>query len=299
MGTDTKEMYIMKANTEGAVSAGIMEELKQRLEELQELLEERYISESEYSAARANILMELGVDITTRPRAADPRRMQRLEVHSRKKAAKRSNSRYFWITTCLIVGGLGCAALLFWALSGSSLFRPQRDSSASLLPLPSAMAREPASPSWLDIFEDEDSEESLSGGSVSEDSGGSASGGSAPSEMSASADMTASTETARAAEGAENISAEEPAITEAPQAAGSESETAILGWGVVSARRVKVRAAPDMTTEDNVLGWAAKGERFAILGEDPGQDGSKWYNVRHEKIGRESWIKASMMTTEF
>jgi hypothetical protein len=112
----------------------------------------------------------------------------------------------------------------------------------------------------------------------------------------------ASADTARAAEGAENTPDKapngEPAIAEEPKEAGSEADAAILGWGVVSARRVKVRAAPDMTTEDNVLGWAAKGERFAILGEDPGQDGSKWYNVRHEKIGQESWIKASMMTTE-
>jgi hypothetical protein len=65
----------------------------------------------------------------------------------------------------------------------------------------------------------------------------------------------------------------------------------------VSARRVRVRSAPD-TSADNVLGWAFKGERYAVLGEAPGRDGSKWYNVRYEKIDGNGWIKASMIELE-
>jgi hypothetical protein len=49
---------------------------------------------------------------------------------------------------------------------------------------------------------------------------------------------------------------------------------------------------------DNVLGWGLKGERFSVLGETSGRDGSKWYNIRYDKTGGKAWIKASMTRFE-
>jgi hypothetical protein len=250
---DSKETRIMKTDREGAAGSGsVMDEVRQRLDELRELLEENYITESEYAAAYANVLLEAGIDISAPPRA-EPRRARRPAARSRRVGAGRSYER-FALPALLIAGVLACSVFFCWMLEKGGLFAPRRNilPSSSLLPLSSVTA-----PNSADLVE-------------------------------------------AAAEAKPELEPEvEVEVEVKPEEAVSE-ESAVLGWAVVSAQKVRVRAAPD-TSANNVLGWVLKGERFAVLKEAPGRDGSKWYNVRYEKIGEgwiEGWIKASMMKFE-
>ncbi|MDR2175821.1 MAG: SH3 domain-containing protein [Synergistaceae bacterium] len=250
----------MKMNAEKIAVSGVMDDLKHSLNELRELLEEKYITESEYVAARANALWDAGVDIAARARPAE--RMRRLKARSRRAGAGRDCGR-FLIPGFLAAGALACAAFFFWMRSESGLFSPHRrkdllpkDLFPSTAPLPSALLP-PVDPA-----------RGASAGESSENSVPSLNIG-------------------------ENIFG---VPADGPGEAVS-AESGVPGWGVVSARRVRVRAAPDAAA-DNVLGWARKGDRFAVLGEALDGNRSKWYNIRYEKVGGEGWIKASMMTLE-
>jgi hypothetical protein len=303
--TNSKETRIMKTDKEEAAgSGGIMDEVRERLDELRELLEENYITESEYAAARANVLMEVGVDIAVHSRN-ESKRMYRLEARSRRAGAGRDYRR-FALPALLIAVVLACAVFFYWRLEKGGLFSPLRNvlpsSFLSLLsvtsgePIASGKPVLPAIPYAEDLAEDLAEEPGDAEGEVF-----SAVSGDLGPEVSepATLELTA----------LELTALEDSADAVWPEAPVSEDRAALLGWAVVSARRVRVRAAPD-TTAANVLGWAVKGERFAVLKEAPGRDGSKWYNVRYEKIGGEGgtgggtedwlegWIKASMTKFE-
>jgi hypothetical protein len=291
---DSKETRIVETDKERTPGAGVMDEVKQRLEELQELLEENYITESEYAAARTNVLLEVGVDIVVRPRA-EQKRMSRLEARSRRAGAGRDYGR-FLIPALLVAGVLACAVFLFWMLAEGGLFAPRRNApSPSLLPLPSAAPVGSALPDAGGL----DEERELEDDGILDVLGelgelGVLSSASEDAEP-ASEDSVGSIlpETSVLSPGAKET-AEAPGLPAGESEETVSDEKSALGWAVVSVPRVRIRAAPDVSA-DNVLGWAYKGERFAVLKEGPGRDGSKWYNVRYEKIGKEGWIKASMM----
>jgi hypothetical protein len=309
------------------------------LDELQGLLKEQYITEAEYAAARANVLLEAGVNIARRSRAAGPRRVRQLEARSRRTAAAPDHDyKRVLIPFLLIAGMVSCAAFLVWMLTGGELTLPFI---GELLPgvlTPSVSTPRVSAPSVstpgvstpglltppsveLNEFVALIQSGSFDEGSFDEKESASAEGGTsvfsaeseAPEPPAVSEDHrpdggAAKEETGETGETEENeegtsslsgVPAEEP---EEPEEKDS-GEKAGLGWGVVSVRRVRIRAAPD-TSANNVLGWASSGERFAILKEANGRDGSKWYNVRYEKnektgkeggVKTEGWIKASMM----
>ena len=68
--------------------------------------------------------------------------------------------------------------------------------------------------------------------------------------------------------------------------------------GFVSAQNVRIRSTPDTSNNDNVVGWGRNGDRFVVLGEGTGRDGSKWYNVRYEEGNKQGWISGSLITVE-
>jgi hypothetical protein len=294
----------MKTDAEGMAGSELMNDLKQRLSELQELLEENYITESEYAAARANVLLDAGVDISVRPRAAEPRRrMYRLEARSRRAAAASGYER-FLVPGLLIAGALVCAVFFFWMLSEGGLFSPRRKNLLPSTPPPSApFVQSGAEPE--DFGEDGDSG-AEPGDSDAESGafGGDEDGGGFFADF-ASPGAPEPSEAPRPAVSGDSVPPEAPVpklnvpekIPGLPAEETALEESGVRGWAVVSARRVRIRAAPDISA-DNVLGWAAKGERYAVLGEVSGKNGSKWYNVRYEKINKNGWISASMMELE-
>jgi hypothetical protein len=71
-----------------------------------------------------------------------------------------------------------------------------------------------------------------------------------------------------------------------------------LRRGVVSARSARIRSAPDTSTNDNVVGWGTKGDRFSVLERGAGRDGSTWYHVRYEEGGKQGWISGTLVTLE-
>jgi hypothetical protein len=308
---DSKETRIMKTDAkETAGSGGLMDEVRERLDELQELLEENYITESEYAAARTNVLLEVGVDIAVRSRA-ESQRMYRLEARSRRAGAGRDYGR-FLLPAILVAGVLACAVFFFWTLTEGGLFSPRRNGVSSLLPPPTSAAPgkpvPPVPPALLaaeDLGEesgDEDGEVFVfSPASEDPEPAAAEPEASEPEALKPEALEPKAMKPEAVKDSADSAAPEAPVLPAESVKKPAAGNRALPGWAVVSVRRVRIRAAPD-TSADNVLGWALKGERFAVLKEAPGRDGSKWYNVRYEKIGGESytegWIKASMMEPE-
>jgi hypothetical protein len=83
----------------------------------------------------------------------------------------------------------------------------------------------------------------------------------------------------------------------AGQEFGQEMEQGIRR-GFVSARSVRIRSAPDTSTNDNVVGWGNSGDRLVILEEGRGRDGSVWYRIRYETGNKQGWISGSLVTLE-
>ena len=77
-----------------------------------------------------------------------------------------------------------------------------------------------------------------------------------------------------------------------------ESKPEPLRRGVVSAQNVRIRSTPDASVSNNVIGTGRKGDRLLILKEDTGKNQSKWYNIRYENGRYEGWISASLVTLE-
>jgi hypothetical protein len=82
-----------------------------------------------------------------------------------------------------------------------------------------------------------------------------------------------------------------------PRSTGEESGKP-LRRGVVSARSVRIRSAPDTSTNNNVVGWGSTGDRFSVLEEGSGRDGSKWYRIRYEEGNKQGWISGTLVTLE-
>ncbi|MDR1621114.1 MAG: SH3 domain-containing protein [Synergistaceae bacterium] len=71
-----------------------------------------------------------------------------------------------------------------------------------------------------------------------------------------------------------------------------------LRRGVVSARSARIRTAPDTSRSDNIVGWGNRGDRFSVLEEGTGRDGSTWYRIRYEEGSKQGWISGTLVTLE-
>jgi hypothetical protein len=111
----------------------------------------------------------------------------------------------------------------------------------------------------------------------------------------------------------ESVTVEEPNVvivepSETPSAPTPVSEPqrsvraarggAPLRQGIVSARSARIRSAPDTSRNDNVVGWGSRGDRFSVLEEGFGRDGSRWYHVRYEEGEKQGWISGTLVTLE-
>jgi uncharacterized protein YgiM (DUF1202 family) len=71
-----------------------------------------------------------------------------------------------------------------------------------------------------------------------------------------------------------------------------------LQRGFISVRSVRIRSAPDTSTNDNVIGWGRNGDRVLILEKSRSRDGSGWYRVRYEDGSKQGWVSGSLVTLE-
>jgi hypothetical protein len=277
--TDIKE-----AGAEKFAGSDLMAGVKRRLDTLQSLLKEGYVTANEYETARVNIFSDAGLDIAARARFDRPRRVQQPETYPQKASTGRGYG-HFWFSLFLIFGVTACAAFFLWTLTGGGPFGVRGDGSA----LPFAALNE-----FIARVRSADF------GDRTANSGG---------ENSAGLENSAAVQ--------ENLALPQmPVLRETPaprpyiygmardatpSAFGVPAEeSTIMGWGVVSAYGVRIRAAPDVSA-DNIVGQASLGERFAVLAEGEDRDGAKWYNVRRENgesADGKGWIKASLMRFE-
>ena len=68
--------------------------------------------------------------------------------------------------------------------------------------------------------------------------------------------------------------------------------------GRVTAANVRVRSTPDIATNNNVVGWAREGDRFTVLEEGTGRDGSRWFYVVYDTGNRRGWTSGSLVRLE-
>ncbi|MDR2528632.1 MAG: SH3 domain-containing protein [Synergistaceae bacterium] len=87
-------------------------------------------------------------------------------------------------------------------------------------------------------------------------------------------------------------------IPSPPSEEPDEPQTQPLRRGSISSKSARIRSRPDTSTNNNVVKTGRKGDRFFILKEAIGSNGSKWYNIRYESGGQEGWISASLVTLE-
>ena len=74
------------------------------------------------------------------------------------------------------------------------------------------------------------------------------------------------------------------------------AENAVRGY--VRFANVRIRSEPDTSTSDNIVGRGYTGDRFIVLEEGSGSDGSMWYNVEYEDGSKRGWVSGSLVRLE-
>ncbi|MDR1875534.1 MAG: SH3 domain-containing protein [Synergistaceae bacterium] len=301
---------------------------KQRLEELYDLLQAKYITESEFRIARINILRESGFDLSHHASHSRDEEDSEEEFFDEPDSRKKGCGCFLFVV--LLVVGIASGAAFFaseWpdGLGGryvraareeistlwGILFLSSEEESASLpvLPIPkmpvsddvaSQDATGDATPVSL----------SLPGNDGAPGRQPAIPGTPAPVSLERSA-LPPSLEIVSSGLSGEAVSTagpEEPEVTiveipstlsvpSADSAIGT-SEGRALQWGVVSGNSVRVRSAPDTSDTSNVVGWGRKGDRFSILEQGTDKFGSVWYRIRLENSNREGWISGALVRVE-
>jgi hypothetical protein len=334
---------------------------KDRLDELQDLLQAGYLTENEYRVARINTLREEGVDIVIHARAPDAK--HRPDLEEEEDEEKSGGCGCFLASAFLIVvvalgavlavpkwpenfGGFYAQTARQWILDrGAELFAlfssdepdPAPDPGPSVI-LPATVVvvgneedarQEPTFPALssdlpFDFSSNLSFDLPLFELSLSERTGELSSDvfpGRAPTSP-----LPPAPETASYAEPVlppldarifslpdiSNLNSpslsnsQEPDVTiievsSSPSSSASTFQRSEIGQGrrgVVSGRSVRIRSAPDTSTNDNVVGWGANGDRFRVLEEGTARDGSAWYRIRYEVGGKQGWISGSLVTLE-
>jgi hypothetical protein len=300
-----------------------MKNIKERLDDLQDLLEGGYVTEDEYRVARVNILREEGMDIAIHSRAPEGRRAQAEE-------ANRDGCGIYSLALLILIfvvaagtifvasrwsepfGGRYLRTAREWILTQwsnlSSGFsgetqRPLPDpipsnapvSEDAVVPLSVTSAEIPALSEL--VPETKTSPDKVLAVPLSDDA---VSGGSTLQALDPQNFALPDIETPES-EGPNVKIIEIPfaAFTPAPpSSAPSEGPARTLRRGVVSVRSARIRSTPDTSRNDNIVGWGSSGDRFSVLEEETNPDGALWYNIRYEDGGKQGWISASLVTLE-
>jgi len=77
---------------------------------------------------------------------------------------------------------------------------------------------------------------------------------------------------------------------------GQHAENVLRGY--VTAPIARIRSAPDTTTNHNVVTRGQTGDRFTVLEESLGNDGSRWYRIKYENGNKHGWIRGSLVKLE-
>ena len=340
---------------------------KQRLDDLQELLQAGYLTESEFRVARINALKENGVDIVIHNSGSGRRhRGERTETRG-------SGCGCFSIVLLLIVIGIGVVFFIpdwssrleefyetvrEWTLDQWSSFFSDLDPVSE--PVPDPVFSEPTVPDPVasdSAAPDPTAPEPVAPDSVDSTPQGNVSptgvnDGNAPpdplssvvqaesrsepvvyfpspepsvsltdsshfvhpslpsldTQIFALPDLTSNDEASKnvtenateeesltVIEGSPNAS---PVASAAEDIQKSAEGNAEARRGVVSVRSARIRSTPDTTTNNNVVGWGNRGNRFFVLEERIVKDGSTWYHVRSEESGKQGWISSALVTLE-
>ncbi|MDR1379048.1 MAG: SH3 domain-containing protein [Synergistaceae bacterium] len=89
-----------------------MKGTKDRLDELQDLLQASYITENEYRVARLNALREGGIDIVTRPQEKEEEEKEREEEKEEKEEEEKSKGCGCFLTSVFLIVFLTFGAIL-------------------------------------------------------------------------------------------------------------------------------------------------------------------------------------------
>jgi hypothetical protein len=253
--------------------------VKQRLGELQELLDSGCVTKDEFALARANILREAGIDLAIHQKSGEPRHDGRISSRYKRRSGGQKHAAVLTLFTLVVAG---CAA--FIGVKWNEMFgtepvpyRPDEiveSISSPFLEVPDGRAD-------VDIIDitrlpdEPHDEDGVVDTGATERSGDSQSQGQSQQNR--------------------------PASPPRP-AQGAASATGATGYkpvnnrrGVVSARSVTIRSTPDPSRRDNIAGWGAAGDRFVATEEAVAHDGSRWYKVRYENGEKSGWINASLL----
>ncbi|MDR1376091.1 MAG: SH3 domain-containing protein [Synergistaceae bacterium] len=342
---------------------------RQRLDDLQDLLQTGYLTENEFRVARINALKESGVDIVIH----GPRKSEAKHLHEEEEEGEPKGCGCALTALLLVALGIG---VVFFVSSwpdrfGGSHVRAARewmldqwssffldDAPSGPLPDPVIQRNAPLPAVIVVVSDDEAANPALSPDSLPFSPGDSPPPSSdivseaqvseaQVSEARASGTQTATTVTpafepassyslleppagplaARVSlptldarifslpdiefsevNVSESVTAEEPDViivepSVTPQAPApsfqrrAEREDS-LRRGIVSGRSVRIRSEPDTSTNDNVVGWGIRGDRFLVLEEGFAKDGSRWYRVRYEEGDKQGWISGTLVTLE-
>jgi hypothetical protein len=276
---------------------------KQRLEELCDLLQAKYITESEFRVARANILREGGFDLTVHPAHEHDDAPE--EEFFDDPEPKGRGCGCFLIALLLAMLVVAGAFFLVSEWTGGfegqyarvmreeilrlwdAVFPPEKEGAAPI-PVPVMPAN-----SDSDDVASQDERTSL----VPEIPNNT--NGSVPEERSSPPGIPnpVSPEILPSALPGESVSPKEPEITivEIP----STLSLPFAGiQGVISANSARIRSAPDTSDTTNVVGWGRRGDHFSVLEQGADKSGAAWYRVRFDRSGREGWISGSLVQLE-
>lgn len=273
---------------------------KQKLDELNELRQQNYISEEEYAAARANILLGAGFDIIPRTDSA-PTPFYAPPLKEKEEKSGCGCLFVFLILLIVLVGGV---------------FAMPDDLLKKLPGLDGILEYEQVQTARLTLHRFIDD---LLGGQTQElpappspDRSSTEPVIAVPEVSSEKSDLPK----ARSQNASENsVPTVSLSVTAEPQAPIEEEATpspdllqATVGskgelpdmdmepvkssvWG----NSVRIRSTPDRSDDSNIIGRARKGESLTILEEITNEGGMKWYRVRMDHGDREGWVSANLV----
>jgi len=282
-----------------------MKTTKERLEELQDLLQAGHISESEFRIARLHILKEGGVDvindISISRRRNEDVDLVREEEEEEEEEPRRGCGCGCFLTTLVLIAAI-TAGVFFaapkWPDSyGGEYARaarrwmefvykdfvsyfsdknavPTGDPAKPSLPTPPVSSGEEGN---LEVSSNDVPEKGAPEGTLAE-----------PSSAVPGIDVPSWNSNA--------LVAEIPFSGPASALAGPAAER----WGVISLResnRARIRSAPGPTASDNVVGWSRNGDRV-LIAEEETVNGALWYNIRYEEGNRQGWISGALVKLE-
>jgi len=287
------------------------------LDELKELYKGGYVTEGEFKIARTNVLKEAGFDVVTQLHQYH----RQLSVQEEEEEPSGRGCGCFLATlllTAFLALGVSYFAAPYWPADYGGaearaarewvsaqmkfgtdfiarFFSDSADSTQIPDPIPSSEERQEGDPFDITGPASPDEPAELTSTGIEEAvPPPPAAPGASQIIFSPSADMHILSQPAEPYIAAVEI--QTPASEELGPAVLPGAENALRGY--VTASNARIRSAPDTSTNDNVVGWGRNGDRFIVLEEGSGIDGSKWYNIMRENGNRRGWISGSLVRLE-